>query len=354
MLFSQEEIRKHLNEKQRKKNKHKNNDGLEETQELNDFIGRFPDFFSGNYTVIKQFHCDDYYPDNRLVTENDMQKVLDKYKKTKKSQNSLSHESKDDNSENSHNDNNDNENSDNENDEKENNNETKSFLGSNQEDTKEKKNAMKSVYKKNIIKKKRFSKNLDIPDSIPEITFKNREMIKNQESSDNSVSQDLKDGVKKQSKNGTTKPDVRNANLSSPYSVKKQSVKTTHFPITNNPLPQPQPVNNKPAETNKSGKTIKDDSTQKSKEKSQDKKISKTKHQTSKKNKHKTKKIINTKSELNNEDQKDQTSNAYIYLLIALGVIVVSVIAFFIYRNFVSNVASSESLQNYATNLLSV
>ncbi len=321
MLFRQEEIRKNLNQKQREKNKHKNNDGLEEIQELNDFIGHFPNFFNGNYTVMKHVHSD-CYP--------------------------VQHESKDDNSENSHNDNNDNENN------KEEDKSKISLVANGKDIDTTNKNVIKEA--KNEIFKIEYQKSVDISDGIPEITFKNREMFKNQESSDNSVSQDLKNGVKKQSKNGTTKPDVRNANLSPPYSVKKQSVKTTHSPITNNPLPQPQPVNNKPAETNKSGKSnkVKDDSTQKPKEKSQDKKISKIKHQTSKKNKHKTKKIINTKSELNNEDQKNQTSNAYIYSLIALGVIVVSVIAFFIYRNFVSNVASSESLQNYATNLLSV
>lgn len=307
---------------------------------------------SSQTAVMKYVYYDDYYLGNESVTEEDMRDVLNKYKenfvnKPKKSQNSSLHESENDS----------NYNNDNENDEKENNNETKKFLRFKSRRHERKKNAMKSVYKKKYHQKKNFQRYLDIPDGIPEITFKNREMFKNQESSDNSVSQGMKDGVKKQSKNGTTKPDVRNANLSPPYSVKKQSVKTTHSPITNNPLPQPQPVNNKPAETNKSGKSnkVKDDSTQKPKEKSQDKKNIKNKTSNVEKNKHKTKKIINTKSELNNEDQKDQTSNAYIYSFIALCVIVVvSVIAFFIYRNFVSNVASSESLQNYATNLLSV
>ena len=258
---------------------------------------------SSQTAVMKYVYYDDYYLGNESVTEEDMQSVLDKYKenfvnKPKKSQNSSLHESENDS----------NYNNDNENDEKEN-----------------------------------FQRYLDIPDGIPEITFKNREMFKNQESSDNSVSQDLKDGVKT-IKNCTTKPDVRNC---------QKAISQNNTLSNHKPLPQLQPVNNKPI--NKSGKSnkVKDDSTQKPKEKSQDKKNTKIKHQTSKKNKHKTKKIINTKSELNNEDQKDQTSSFYIYLLIALGVIVVSVIVF-IYRNFVSNVASSESLQNYATNLLSV
>jgi hypothetical protein len=371
--------------------------------------------------VMKYLGDQEYYLGNESVTEDGMKNVLHKYKEDFSDELLLYH-GENDNSENNDNKNSDNENNNKEEEEDKSENKFNSF-GLNQENEEEKKNAMQPVFKQKIIRKK-ISKDIDDihDDSIPEITFNNRKMfknnnyddmdeifgkkgflrrnkkenkynfiggerkdidttnknvikeakneifkiekkidnfakksVKNQENS-NSVSQDLKDGVKKQSKNGTTKPDVRNANLSPPYSVKKQSVKTTHSPITNNPLPQPQPVNNKPAETNKSGKSnkVKDDSTQKPKEKSQDKKNIKNKTSNVEKNKHKTKKIINTKSELNNEDQKDQTSNAYIYLFIALGVIVVSVIAFFIYRNFVSNVASSESLQNYATNLLSV
>ena len=261
--------------------------------------------------VMKYFNDQEYYLGNGLVTEEDMQNVLNKYKenfanKQKKSQNSSLHQSENDNSENSHNDN-----SDNENDEKENKSEFNSFLGLNQENS--------------------------------------------------SVSHDLKDGVKKQTKknnnNDITKPVVENMSSSPPQLNKKQSVKQ-QLTLKNHSVSggtKSQPVNNKPAETNKSDKSnkVEDPLTQKFKEKSEDKKDVENKVQNVKKDKQ-NKKINNTRSKLNNEEQKNQTSNAYTYLFIALGVIVVSVIAFLIYRNFVSNVASSESLQNYAANLLSV
>ena len=259
--------------------------------------------------VMKYFNDQEYYLGNGLVTEEDMQNVLNKYKenfanKQKKSQNSSLHKSEDDS----------NDNSDNENDEKENKSEMKfnSFLGLNQENS-------------------------------------------------NSVSHDLKDGVKKTIKknnnNDITKPVVENMS-SSPPQLNKKAISQTTVDFKNHSVSggtKSQPVNNKPAETNKSDKSnkVEDPSTQKFKEKSEDKKDVENKVQNVKKDKQ-NKKINNTRSKLNNEEQKNQTSNAYTYLFIALGVIVVSVIAFLIYRNFVSNVASSESLQNYAANLLSV
>lgn len=305
--------------------------------------------------VMKYVNGREYYLGNGLVTEEGMQSVLNKYgenyyfaNKQKKSQNISLHQSENDNSENS----------DNENNKKENNSKIKfNSFSLTQEDEEEKKNAMQSVAEQKIIRKKIF-KNLDIPD-IPEITFKNRETFKksvNQENPDNSDNQDLENYTKK-SKNGTTKPVVKNMSSSPPQLNKKQSVKQQPT-LQNHSVSggtKSQPVNNKPAETNKSDKSnkVEDPSTQKKfKEKSEDKKDVQNKAQNVKDKQNK--KINNTKSKLNNEEQKNQTSNAYTYLFIALGVIVVSVIAFFIYRNFVSNVASLESLQNHATNLLSV